>query len=101
MSFIALSQSRFGRSPANTPAINFHASPTMSRTFKVMSPMMGLTGSELRFRGQWRKKLLRRLNSILIQPFSDGLRQLGGLKGFGQKIDAVFQQQILAGDSSE
>ena len=28
----------------------------MSRTFKVMSPMMGLTGSELRFRGQWLKR---------------------------------------------
>ena len=26
-----------------------------SRTFKVMEPMMGLTGSELRFRGQWLK----------------------------------------------
>ena len=27
----------------------------MTRTFKVMEPMMGLTGSELRFRGTWLK----------------------------------------------
>ena len=44
------------------------------------------------------EKLLGNLNSILIQSFSDDLRQLVGLKGFGQKIDAIFQQQILAGD---
>jgi len=32
------------------------ATPPCSRTFKVMEPMMGLTGSELRFRGHWLKQ---------------------------------------------
>ncbi len=37
--------------------MNAQTSQPTIRHFKVMEPMMGLTGSELRFRGTWLKNL--------------------------------------------